>query len=436
MNFDLNIDNYTKSELVEMFGLPSSSYYDTHTVERNELKLRDSILNNQQITKETRTKTLNFLIQAKTILLGNNANANANAEPSKPTQDSSQITTNSIYNLNNNLIPTKFQGQNEQFVQDRPTKPHISTLLTDFHPGIINPLNKNSILKNLNIDTRFRENYYTTVSTNFNVALPVVFTDVLSMELTSIELPQSVWNISRKYENNYFTIIVNGESQVVVINDGTYSNGGISQAINQALNTLGGNYQYIQFTTNVSNNQAQDYGEFNGTGQVIVTADERYVESFILNFQADRTGFDDRNTPLPLKLGWILGFRNGIYENNINYVSEGVIDVLGAKYYYLVVDDYNNNVNNGFYGAFNSSMLNNNILGRISFNSSNTINGIASYSVMPTYNLNTVTSTRQYFGPVNIKNLTIQLLDCYGRIVDLNNMDFSFCLTLKTVYDV
>jgi hypothetical protein len=131
-----------------------------------------------------------------------------------------------------------------------------------------------------------------------------------------------------------------------------------------------------------------------------------------------------------------LGFRNGIYENNLNYVSEGIVDVLGPKYFFLVVDDHNNNVNNGFYSAFNSSILNNNILARISFNVSKTLNGQMSFSVMPTAALNVLTSTRRYFGPVNVQNLTIQLLDRYGRIVDLNNMDFSFCLTLVTAYDI
>jgi hypothetical protein len=47
-----------------------------------------------------------------------------------------------------------------------------------------------------------------------------------------------------------------------------------------------------------------------------------------------------------------------------------------------------------------------------------------------------VTTPREYFGPVNITTLNIQLLDEYGRVVDLNNMDFSFCLTLITAYDI
>ena len=47
-----------------------------------------------------------------------------------------------------------------------------------------------------------------------------------------------------------------------------------------------------------------------------------------------------------------------------------------------------------------------------------------------------VAQPREYFGPVNIQTLNIQLLDEYGRIVDLNNMDFNFCLSLITIYDL
>ena len=151
-----------------------------------------------------------------------------------------------------------------------------------------------------------------------------------------------------------------------------------------------------------------------------------------MNFQADNKGNPDYNTPLPLKFGWLLGFRNGIYENNSSYLTEGVIDLSGPRYVYLSVDDYNNNVNNGFYSAFNSSLLNKNILARVSLGASN------SFSVLSENNLDRslITYPRQYFGPVDIQKMNIQLLDEYGRVLDLNNMDFSFCLTFETVYDI
>ena len=51
-------------------------------------------------------------------------------------------------------------------------------------------------------------------------------------------------------------------------------------------------------------------------------------------------------------------------------------------------------------------------------------------------NLNLTTTPRQYFGPVDIQNIQIQLLDEYGRVINLNNMDYSFCLTFQTIYDL
>ena len=105
------------------------------------------------------------------------------------------------------------------------------------------------------------------------------------------------------------------------------------------------------------------------------------------------------------------------------------MDTTGTRYVFLVVDDYNNNFYNGFYSAFNSSLLNKNILARISIVS-------PIYNVLMQNNLNVVTTPREYFGPVNMQNLTIQLLDEYGRILDLNNMDYSFCLTITQAYDI
>ena len=42
MNFDLNIDNYTRRELIQMFDLPEN--FDKTMVELNETKLKDGII--------------------------------------------------------------------------------------------------------------------------------------------------------------------------------------------------------------------------------------------------------------------------------------------------------------------------------------------------------------------------------------------------------
>ena len=67
MSFDLNIDNYTRHELIEMFELPE--HFDRNIVEIKEAKLRDNIINNKQIKKDTQIQTINFLTKAKNIIL-------------------------------------------------------------------------------------------------------------------------------------------------------------------------------------------------------------------------------------------------------------------------------------------------------------------------------------------------------------------------------
>ena len=41
---------------------------------------------------------------------------------------------------------------------------------------------------------------------------------------------------------------------------------------------------------------------------------------------------------------------------------------------------------------------------------------------------------RNYFKPVNIDKLTIKLFDEYGRIIDLNNMDWSLTVEFSKLY--
>jgi hypothetical protein len=411
MNFDLNIDNYTKDELIEMFELPSN--FDQNIIEIKEAKLKDNIINNREINKETQIKTLNFILKAKNIILNGSQNQKNNFE-----EKIEQAFFNS-----KKLKSSKLEDGQEHMIQERGQKPYFVSQPSEFFPGIINPLKKRIIKKTLNVDSKFRENYYTSSASNFNFNLPIIMNDILEMNLSAIELPTTFYAVSKQYGNNFFTITVNTLTTIINIPDGNYNQNTIMDSINYQLSLAGSPFNNIVFTINVTSGQT-------GTGQTLVGFADLSGNSLLeLNFQADRFGIPDRNTPLPLKLGWVLGFRNGIYTNNLNYVSEGLVDTTGSKYLFLVVDDYNNNVSNNFYAAFNSSILNKNILARISLQGN-------IFSILQQNGLNLITTSREYFGPVNIQTLNIQLLDEYGRVIDLNNMDFSFCLSMMSVYDI
>jgi hypothetical protein len=400
MNFDIN--KYSVDELLDMFGLPSN--YDMPMFEQRERKLRENIVGNMEVDEKTQKATVYFIEQVKkTLFAGDKISAIKRDAHSlfKPFSDSLNNQIAEVFNSNYDLKPV--ETDTSHLVQQRPDSSYSSSYPSDYFKGIINPLKKRVIKKQLNIDTRFRENYYSSPSTNFHFTLPAVFNDVLSMTLNAVELPTDYYNISKQMGNNFFYV---GDT-LVEIPSGNYKVPELLAAINDAIIST------VAFTTNSTTNKTIVYNTSN-------------IE---LDFQKGYDKNKDMSTPLPLKLGWLLGFRNGYYEGADNYVSEGIIDANGPRYMYLVVDDHNNSVNNSFYSAFNSSIMNKNVLARISINAT-------SFNLVTHDNLNVVTLPRDYFGPVNIQHLTIQLLDEYGRVVDLNNMDFSFYLTFTTVYDL
>ena len=413
MNFDLTVSNYNTNELREMFGLPEK--YDKNMIDNKESKIIENIIKNKNINESTKLKIIEFFVKAKNILT---QYISSNGNDKKKDASKNDLSTD--------LVTTKLQSYDDHMVQIR--SPDGFPPDPSFPRGIINPLKKRVITRTITIDSRFRDNYYNSASSNFNVQLPMIVENVLTMSLSSIEMPTSYYVISNQYNNNYFSITVNGESKVIIVPSGNYTTASLTLYINTELINFAGNFQYIVFAVNLTT-------AFGGSGQMFVGINPSIPSNVVitqleLNFQADRNGNDDRNTPLPLKFGWIMGFRNGIYTGNLNYVSEAIMDISGPRYFYLVVEDFNNNNNNGlFYTAFNSSILNKSILGRFPLNTS-------LYSLLLQNNLNVVVLKREYFGPVTIHNLKIQLLDEFGRIVDLNYMDFSFSILLNIGYDI
>jgi hypothetical protein len=412
MSFDLNIENYKKGELEEIFNLKSGQY-DSNAIEQKCAQLRDNVSSDKSIEQNVRMKTIIFLDEAKRVLASQLNSSNVVQKLAN------------AYNMNPNLVDSGVIDAGNTFIIDKPKSAFANSYPGEFFPGVINPLKKRTTKQNLNIDTRFRENYYTSSSSNFHFDLPIKFSSVMQMQLAAFEMPFSYFNISKQRGNNFFSIKreSTGVNYVITIPDGNYTPASLVAYLNNYCTVTITALNFVQFIYNID-------GTGSGSGQLIVgvtTGNEGAY--FTLNFQNDINGNPDTTNPLPLKLGWMLGFRNGIYSGNINYISEGLVDLTGSKYLYLVVDDYNNNVNNGFYSAFNSSVLNKNILARISTQPSPF--GSTSQS-----NLSLITTPRQYFGPVDIQKLNIQLLDEYGRVIELNNMDYSFCLTFTSVYDI
>jgi hypothetical protein len=433
MNFDLNINNYTKDELIQMFELPN--FFDINLFEIQETKLKDNILKNKQINKETQIKTIEFLQKAKNIIL-NDFNKNYIEQSELNIKDDLNLLEKDKYYSNYKLNDTIIENESGNHdIQKKEKDFYSASFPSDIYQGVINPLKKRLVYKNVVIDTRFRDNYYSSTSTNFSFFMPTQFNSVVSLKLSNLIFPCYFYSISKTYGNNFFSINVTNNNitntAIVTIPDGCYDPVSVTKAINSSLNFLSEPFNKVVF--NVGVNESSVISSYLlGDNRMYVGTSLETITEIELNFQTDINGTLDIYTQLPLKLGWMLGFRNGSYKGSINYISEGLIDVYGPKYIYFILDDYQNNVSKNFYGMLNSSILNNNILARFSMLS---LNKPFSYYI-DDLSTNESAPPREYFGPVNLYNMNLQIVDEYGRTIDLNNMDYSFTLKLNCIYDI
>jgi hypothetical protein len=264
------------------------------------------------------------------------------------------------------------------------------------------------------------------------------------MKLSSFESPTFYNNISKQLGNYFFSleIVSTGINYVITIPDGNYTPISLTKYLNYFITTISDLDGIIEFTYN-------EEGPGSGHIEISVTGDYKYFY-FKMNFQNDVNGHSDIITPLHVKLGWLLGFKSGLYFGKTKYVSDGIVELSGYKYFYLVVDDNNGDIIKDeyefeyegtediniikYYISPTSLITNKNILARISSQhqyirnrNSNTISGD---------NLNIVSTPRDYVEPVDIKKINIKLIDEYGRILDLNNIDYSFCLSFYSYLPV
>ena len=140
---------------------------------------------------------------------------------------------------------------------------------------------------------------------------------------------------------------------------------------------------------------------------------------------------DSTNTNIAQNFGWILGFRMAEYKASTAYVSEGLYDSWGTKYVYVIVDDFNKNYANLVEPIYNSSLGRDNILARVSLAP---ILASLTEGTSLADQFNPGDFVRNYFGPVDVEKIRITVVDEFGRVINLNNMDLSLAITFVCLY--
>jgi hypothetical protein len=439
-DFDLTIENYTPNELEDLFGLFHDNY-DSKAVETSYIKLKKDVFSDDSIDKNVYAKTIDFLNEAKKILLfelNKSYNNSFKKRYDKLLSEKPEPDDDELVNPQNKITSVELVDTNTQTDFDESVKTFYP------YPNIIKKPKK-TIIRHLNIDTRFRKNYSNTLSSNFQIELPTNFININQMKLSSFEKPTIYNNISKQLGNYFFSIeiVSTGISYVITIPDGNYTPISLTQYLNYFITTVADLDGIIEFLYN-------EDGAGSGHIEISVTGDYKYFY-FKLNFQNDVNGYSDIITPLHLKLGWLLGFKNALYFGKTKYVSDGIVELSGYKYFYLVVDDniQDNDADNldeneynvsediniiKYYISPTSIITNKHILARIS-NQHQYIRNSNSTTISSD-NLQVVSTPRDYIEPIGIKKLSIKLIDEYGRILDLNNIDYSFCLSFYSYLPV
>lgn len=162
----------------------------------------------------------------------------------------------------------------------------------------------------------------------------------------------------------------------------------------------------------------------------------------------DKGHFDKYN--FKSKLGWALGFRNLTYTITYDYVpsehdydptdglgpvgqpltyGEFLVDLTSTRYVYLALEEFNKGNQNSFISPTSSSLINKNIIARISLDRANY--GFGNYLPANKYNGLLLSDIRGYAGKIDLHKLNLQIVSDIGTPLPLNGYDFSLCLEVE-----
>jgi len=416
---DLNLDNYSVDELLNILQIPPNINITINILQKSLYDKIDKIKNiNEEDIPINKANLIEFYTKGLFKLVNNIAVINKNISNDQTKLEVTQ----------NHFQPPR--SDCNDVIKKHIDQSVINTFNSNLKSGIINPLVRKSLKQILNINTRYRDNYSATQSTNFSINLPSSIKKVVSMNLVSCEIPFTVYTISKKLGSNSFMI----DSSLIELECGCYTPETIRDAIN-------GQLRNNEKNINLCFDEKTGVMTFKSKGQL-----------FSLDFNVNNSSSPQQSLDIyksQLTLGWLLGFRgssrygsrvkqvntlnslyrvnepvqNKIYVNQNSYTAESLYNMQGNMYFLLSINDYQNNHNNIFISPFNNNDLaDNNIIAKIPADC-----GCGKSSM--NY------PERIYFGPTDITKLHIILYDEYGRITDINNTDFSFTLELETIYD-
>jgi len=368
----------------------------------------------------------------------------------------------------------------------------------------LNPTLRNLNTRIVNIDSQFRPNILPfnafdpnspTSSTNYTFELSESLTNVLSILLYSVQIPNTWYRFSLDQGNTCFNVDISGVTYSFNLPQGNYDAAGILTQLNATSNWKSPPGKPTQLSWSYSDNNSK----FSFT----TTA------TTIFNFY-DVSGTIDcsgnscfTSSLLNQNLGWSLGFRpdplslnssTKIYNSFTKtyttgtYRTDAVADLYGPKYFSIVLDDFNQNRQNkglvnigvpednrlnlpSYYSndlnincdtgqvfrsqapgkkitqaqiySINQIIQNRNTTKQRNFgaNSSDVLailpidmNSNIRQQPYTSFGANLLLNERRYYGPVDITKMKVRLVDDKGNTINLNGSDWSMSIIVNELY--
>ena len=375
-SLNLNIDEYTNKELEDILSLDYP--YNQEDIKGKQSDLYNKLIADNSVEVETKGGIKNFLNKVAYRLENI---ISKGIQLSDKHKDRFNEVKNTVEQVNSHFLITKEAERQEAYSLPPSAGLNIGQN-GGAPPGILNPIKYRTIKRAVNIDSKFRPNYYQTSASDQHLTLPYRFENVINMRLASIELPLTFYSISEAQGNNCFRVdwdlsgidTGTGTSYVDVnwpirpfknsvlckIPDGNYQtylsaptiNTGVTiieSAINAALNasqiipSVPGNPRYANPTT-IGMQSIQGDPNFNlkytvdsTSGRSVFALDLSGVTdlssnivnnalAYQITFGVTESGENINTEPLPFFLGWQLGYRvTKYYAGPGSFVSPNII---------------------------------------------------------------------------------------------------------------
>jgi hypothetical protein len=341
-----------------------------------------------------------------------------------------------------NIIHGYLRNQNQEranFFQEVLRRILSPPVVIDSEPviDIVAPTQRNRQRQLVSVHSQFRTGYYNAPSTDFRFDLSEPQRNVVAISIAAVEIPRTYDTISSTIGNT--TMVVLGASDDVAwrvtLASGNYDVGITTNDDDFTANVTAVNDAILSATPGT----VDDAGTFteNSDGDALTSdnltysLNERTHKSTFttdggvvaIRFNVDETGSVDTDQPLIFRLGWVLGFRYAEYTFQDSISSAGVAFLSGPRYWFISLEDQQHQHTAPFVVVYNDWGISRQIVSRVD------VAHKTDKRIVRTH----LSLARRYTGPVDISQLHIRLLDEFGRVVDLNEMDWSCVLEFTKV---